>query len=193
MLRLKIEIFALKKVKSRGDIIIRVNLADLQLATAHKEDFIKRLEISKSIQIIEDSSVDRGGCIIETDFGEIDARIASQLAELESKILEISPITSSAKETPVPVVKDTYVKSVLSATSTMLDLNRKKPEQQDFISDDIEAELGSDEEVSQGVNAALAASAALTALATMAQKGKRDADKKMANTLESLSTKGLTN
>jgi flagellar assembly protein FliH len=55
------------------------------------------MEGVKAIQVVEDSSVDPGGCIIETDFGEIDARIASQLAELESKILEISPVKTRAK------------------------------------------------------------------------------------------------
>ena len=51
----------------------------------------------KNITIAEDSSIDRGGCIVETDFGAIDARISSQLAELEQKILEISPIKTVAK------------------------------------------------------------------------------------------------
>jgi len=88
---------ALRKVKGRGNIIIRVNISDLKLATEHIKDFINLVEGSKSIQIVEDSSVDEGGCIIETDFGEIDARIASQLAELETKILEVSPIKSRAK------------------------------------------------------------------------------------------------
>jgi flagellar assembly protein FliH len=74
---------ALRKVKARGNIIIRVNLADLQLATEHKQDFIKVMEGAQSIQIVEDTTIDSGGCIIETDFGEIDARISSQLAELE--------------------------------------------------------------------------------------------------------------
>jgi flagellar assembly protein FliH len=89
---------ALRKIKSSGNVIIRVNLADLKLATEHKEEFIKVVEGAKSIQVIEDSSIDSGGCIIETDFGEIDARIASQLAELESKILEITPMKTSTKE-----------------------------------------------------------------------------------------------
>jgi len=31
----------------------------------------------KSVTVLEDSSVDRGGCIIETDFGQIDARVSS--------------------------------------------------------------------------------------------------------------------
>ena len=88
---------ALRKVKGRGNINIRVNIADLKLSTEHIKDFINLVEGSKSVQIVEDSSVDEGGCIIETDFGEIDARIASQLAELEAKILEISPIKSKSK------------------------------------------------------------------------------------------------
>jgi len=88
---------ALRKVKGRGNIIIRVNIADLKLATEHIKDFITLVEGAKSIQIVEDSSIDEGGCIIDTDFGEIDARIASQLSELEAKILEVSPIRSKAK------------------------------------------------------------------------------------------------
>lgn len=88
---------ALRKVKDRGNIIIRVNLADLKLATAHTQNFIKMMEGAKSIQVAEDSSVDPGGCIIETDFGEIDARISSQLSELEAKIREVSPIRARPK------------------------------------------------------------------------------------------------
>jgi flagellar assembly protein FliH len=46
---------------------------------------------------MEDSTVDRGGCIIETDFGEIDARIAAQLREIEDRILELAPIQQAAR------------------------------------------------------------------------------------------------
>jgi len=88
---------ALRKVKGRGNIVIRVNIADLKLSTEHIKEFINLVEGAKSVQILEDSQVDEGGCIIETDFGEIDARISSQLAELETKILEVSPIKSKAK------------------------------------------------------------------------------------------------
>jgi flagellar assembly protein FliH len=88
---------ALRKVKGRGNIIIKVNMLDIKLTTEHKKEFIELVEGSKSVQIVEDSTVDPGGCVIETDFGEIDARISSQLAELEQKILEITPIKSRAK------------------------------------------------------------------------------------------------
>ncbi len=88
---------ALRKLKTRSDIIIRVNLADLQLTTEHKKELIAAAENVKQLTIVEDSSVDRGGCIIETDFGEIDARIQSQLHAMEEKILDISPIRTRGK------------------------------------------------------------------------------------------------
>ena len=88
---------ALRKVRDRGNITIRVNLADLKLATEHTKNFIQMMEGVKSLQVVEDTSVDPGGCVIETDFGEIDARISSQLAEMEAKILESSPIKAKLK------------------------------------------------------------------------------------------------
>ena len=88
---------ALRKVKGRGDVIIRVNLNDVGMTTQHTKDFLSAAENVKNITVVEDSSVDRGGCVIETDFGAIDARIVSQLNELEQRILEVSPIKTRLK------------------------------------------------------------------------------------------------
>jgi len=88
---------ALRKLKSRGDVAIRVNLADLDLTTEHIKDFMRMAENVKSITVLEDSSVDKGGAIIETDFGQIDARISSQLREIEEKILELVPIRTTGE------------------------------------------------------------------------------------------------
>jgi flagellar assembly protein FliH len=90
---------ALRKLKTRGNVIIRVNIADLKLTTEHTKNFIQMME-GANVQVVEDSTVDSGGCVIETDFGEIDARISSQLAELESKVLEASPIKTRPKSPP---------------------------------------------------------------------------------------------
>lgn len=88
---------ALKKLKGRGDVSIRVNMEDVKLTTEHINDFIQRVEAVKGITVVEDSSVEKGGCIVETDFGAIDARISSQLTELEEKIMEVSPVRTIAK------------------------------------------------------------------------------------------------
>ena len=189
---------ALRKVKSKGDIIIRVNLADLQLATEHKQDFINMMEGAKSVHISEDSTVDKGGCIIETDFGEIDARISSQLAEMESKILEISPIRQNVKDnTPVPIVRTANLNADLLASAGLLNAPNipvpfpiRQPEaapaksSSDPEAASVQEEI--DEELSAGVNAALTASAAMAALATIATKGKRESDKKIKEKLEQI-------
>jgi len=165
---------ALRKVRSKGNVIIRVNMADLNLATEHKQEFINQMEGVKSIQVLEDTSVDPGGCIIETDFGEIDARISSQLAELESKILEISPIKSTIKDNiPPPVIRTANLNADLAASSALSPLEASKDSDGDSNADD------DDDDLSPAAHAALTASAALAALATMSTKGRRDTDKKM--------------
>lgn len=88
---------ALRKLRSRGDVVIRVNLEDLELTSEHIKEFMRMVENVRSITVLEDSTVDRGGCIIETDFGEIDARISSQLKEIEEKIIELVPIKTREK------------------------------------------------------------------------------------------------
>jgi flagellar assembly protein FliH len=83
---------ALKKVGKETEIVIRVNTSDLGLTTKHKKTFIAMVEELKSVRIEEDSRVDPGGCVIETSFGDIDARIQTQLQVLEEKIRELVPI-----------------------------------------------------------------------------------------------------
>jgi flagellar assembly protein FliH len=171
---------ALRKVKAKGNILIKVNLADLKLATDHKQNFISMMEGVKTINIVEDSSVDSGGCIIETDFGEIDARIASQLAELENRILEISPVKTNLDENmPLPVFRMPNLNTELAASSAIMDAIEKTSK------NDADSASGSGEpELSTGASAALTASAALAALATMATKGKREVDKKISNQMD---------
>ena len=105
---------ALKKVKTRGNVLIRVNLDDFKTTTEHKTEFIKRVENVQGITVIEDSSVDKGGCIVETDFGAIDARISSQLGELENKILEISPVKATEKKAPGPVTASGQAEAIVN-------------------------------------------------------------------------------
>ncbi|MBN1500874.1 MAG: flagellar assembly protein FliH [Spirochaetes bacterium] len=77
---------SIKRIKDRDRIDIRVNFADLDMTTAHKDELIKMMESLKKVNIYEDSRVDRGGCVIETDVGSIDARISTQLDTIEEAI-----------------------------------------------------------------------------------------------------------
>ena len=83
---------AIKRVKDRDRIDIRVNFADLDMTTAHKDELIRMMESLKKVNIYEDSRVERGGCIIETDVGAIDARISTQLDAIEEAIRNTSAL-----------------------------------------------------------------------------------------------------
>ena len=46
----------------------------------------------EEINILEDPNIEKGGCVVETDFGEVDARISAQLEEVESAVKKVQPI-----------------------------------------------------------------------------------------------------
>ena len=86
---------ALRKLKTKANVVVRVNLEDLRITTEHTREFIERFERVDNITVMEDSTVDPGGAIIETEFGQIDARIMSQLREIEDAIIELAPIADT--------------------------------------------------------------------------------------------------
>ena len=43
----------------------------------------------EKVKIITDESIKVGGCIIETNFGGVDATVLSQLEEIETELLDV--------------------------------------------------------------------------------------------------------
>ena len=83
---------ALRRIKGRTKITIRVNIDALEISARHKDEFYQMLDKIEGVTVLEDPNVDVGGCMIETDFGDIDARINTQLNEIETAIKEVEPI-----------------------------------------------------------------------------------------------------
>lgn len=81
---------ALKKVSERDEITIKINLADLKLTEAHREEFLKDVSGVKKIHIKDDPTIEPGSCRIETDFGSVDAEISTQIEEIKKSLQEIS-------------------------------------------------------------------------------------------------------
>lgn len=72
---------ALKHVEDPEKICIRLNPADVQ--HLRSASGLENLGVADRIRLEEDSSIDVGGCLVQTEYGEIDARIEEQFRTIE--------------------------------------------------------------------------------------------------------------
>jgi len=79
---------ALQQLRDRHELKIRVNPADYELAREHKDEIASSCDGVRSIEIIEDRRVGQGGSLIESSNGHLDARLDTQLGEVERALLE---------------------------------------------------------------------------------------------------------
>ena len=73
---------ALRQLKDKESVRLRVNPADREVVASNRDKLRDSVDGVRSIEIVEDRRVDRGGCVVESAGGGIDARIASQLSEV---------------------------------------------------------------------------------------------------------------
>ena len=74
---------ALSRVENPGKVKIKLNPADLQFIQDTKSQLAHFLNDVESIRFEAEDSIQSGGCLIETDMGDIDARIEKQLQAIE--------------------------------------------------------------------------------------------------------------
>ncbi|MFH1194281.1 MAG: FliH/SctL family protein [bacterium] len=72
---------AVDKVIGANDVTIKINPEDYLLVTAEGKNNSFEQHFSK-IKFEKDNRIERGGCVIETEIGSVDARISSQLNEI---------------------------------------------------------------------------------------------------------------
>ena len=74
---------AIGKAIDRERIRVRINPSDYDLVHAHKADIVEAVDGIKHLVIEKDEAVSRGGAIVESDCGTIDARIERRFEEVE--------------------------------------------------------------------------------------------------------------
>ncbi|MBK7980590.1 MAG: hypothetical protein IPK06_11475 [Ignavibacteriae bacterium] len=81
----------LSKIIGANEITIKLNPSEFKIVEKTSKEFLSSIGISK-IRFETSDSISKGGCLIETEIGNLDARIESQLNEitkaLENKILK---------------------------------------------------------------------------------------------------------
>ena len=74
---------ALSRVENPGKIKVKLNPADLQFIQDTKSQLSHFLHNAASIRFEAQDSIQSGGCVIETDMGDLDARIEKQFQAIE--------------------------------------------------------------------------------------------------------------
>jgi flagellar assembly protein FliH len=77
---------ALTRLVSREVVTLRVNPIDHETIRQFRDAIVAASDVAH-LRVVEDQRVDRGGVVVETDAGTIDAKIATQLREAKRAIL----------------------------------------------------------------------------------------------------------
>lgn len=91
---------AITRLVNRETVTVRVNPADIETMRHHREKLMSMNDID-NMRLIEDQRVDRGGVVIETDAGTIDAKISTQLREVRRLLAVEEPLSVSESAEPI--------------------------------------------------------------------------------------------
>jgi flagellar assembly protein FliH len=68
-------------VRRARRLVLRVHPDDAKSLTSRLTGLTDRLELEATLELTPDETIERGGCAIESDLGELDARLSTRLAE----------------------------------------------------------------------------------------------------------------
>lgn len=78
---------------------IQLNPEDLSCIEEKKSEIIAQISGLKNIVLLPDSTVERGGCLIESSCCTVDASLAGQLEVIRSSVTQSVPLDSQTSET----------------------------------------------------------------------------------------------
>lgn len=84
----KVVTAAIDSASESDDIVVRLNPEDYKLVTSQKLHYLNGLSGERALNLKPDDTVSFGGCIIDTVMGEIDARLETQLEEIQKRLME---------------------------------------------------------------------------------------------------------
>lgn len=79
------------------NIFLRLHPDDVQLMGDHPEELTRSMSGCAETAIVPDESISRGGCVIESQHGVIDARIDTQLERIVDELLQTGNSSSAGK------------------------------------------------------------------------------------------------
>ncbi|QMV40172.1 flagellar assembly protein FliH [Cohnella cholangitidis] len=81
---------ALARRREQGVIVLCVAPSQFAYVQAAKDELAMILDAQAELQIVPDSSIKEGGCIVRSAFGSIDARVDTQLEAIREQLLKVA-------------------------------------------------------------------------------------------------------
>jgi len=72
---------------SASDVVVRVHPEERESLEMVVGDIVEQLGQSKHVRLVADESVDRGGCVVQTEAGQVDGRIETQVSRIAEELL----------------------------------------------------------------------------------------------------------
>ncbi len=85
---------ALQEMQEAASVQVRVNPRDHDVVAEHWDELLRR-PVAERSQLIADERIQCGGCVVETQVGQVDAQLAtklSQIAHTFHRVLEGEPV-----------------------------------------------------------------------------------------------------
>jgi flagellar assembly protein FliH len=82
----------LATLKERDEIVVRVNPAEVDAVKAQQPEYEKMIDGLKRFEVLSDGAIEPGSCAIETNLGNVDARISTQLEAVRAGLDEMCKI-----------------------------------------------------------------------------------------------------
>jgi type III secretion protein L len=77
---------AIRTLRQQKNVTVRCNEDDLRILKKNEKEFVEQMGQGGVINFVEDAKIARGGCMIESEVGIVDARLETQLKTIQ-KIL----------------------------------------------------------------------------------------------------------
>lgn len=112
---------SIQNISDKTTLTIRMNPSDLQML---REEGLE-IELAKDVttlNIVEDMEIDRGGCVIEHNLGQVNAKIEDQIATLDKNLAnQFTQTTDNAEDVQPPEEVTSIPKAEPSQTQQSMD------------------------------------------------------------------------
>ncbi len=89
---------ALLRTTDRDHLVLEVNPADFELVRDAAAELAARMGGINRMEVVSERRVDRGGCVVRTEEGEIDARISAQMERVRQLLSEVRNESAAGRD-----------------------------------------------------------------------------------------------